>query len=120
MSITMKEVTIIQTRCQRSKQLFGIRAEKIREGEWLCNWAFKMSEKTAANEQYGETPVSGRMAFDAEYPGCPYCGTIGWFICGKCGRVTCYSGESTTTCGWCGNTAPCTVGDRFDLKGTGY
>lgn len=120
MNFTKKEVTVILSRCQRSKQLFGIRTEKIREGEWLCNWAFRMDERTAAHEGYGAIPVSGRMPFDAEYPGCPYCGATGWFTCGKCGRVTCYANETMTTCGWCGNTAACAPAETFALKGTGY
>ena len=115
-----REATVVVAKCTHSKQAFGIRMEKKNE-VWHCTWAFKINEKSAKNEGYDTAMVSGRVEMDAEYPGCPYCGTMGWFSCGSCGNLTCYSGETNVvTCAWCGNQGECQEADTFDLKGGGY
>ena len=81
MKETMNQATVVMAKCRRSNQPYGIRMEKKRDGVWYCTWAFKLSERAAANEGYGGTLVSGRVDLDAEYPGCPYCGAMGWFSC---------------------------------------
>ena len=114
-----REANVVVAKCTHSKQPFGIRMERINDG-WSCTWAFKINEKSAKNEGYDTAMVSGRIETDPEYPGCPYCGTMGWFSCGKCGNLTCYSGENIVTCAWCGNKGECQEADTFDLKGGGY
>lgn len=115
-----REANVVMAKCTHSKQPFGIRVEKI-NGVWHCTWAFKINEKAARNEGYDAVKVSGRIDMDDEYPGCPYCGAKGWFSCGNCGNLTCYSGESkVVTCAWCGNKAECEVATDFDLRGGGY
>ena len=94
--------------------------EKKRDAVWYCTWAFKLSERAAANEGYGGTLVSGRVDLDAEYPGCPYCGAMGWCSCGSCGKLTCNSGETHVTCSWCNMSGECSAAESFDLKGDGY
>ena len=66
MKETMNPATVVMAKCQRSKLPFGIRMEKKKDGVWYCTWAFKLSEKAAANEGYSATPISGRVALDAE------------------------------------------------------
>lgn len=120
----MKEIvtqaTVIMAKCIQSRQPFGIRTEQRANGAWYCTWAFKISEKSATHEGYSDTSVSGAVGLTDEYPGCPYCGASGWFSCENCGKLTCYSGESSVTCGWCGNSGGCSPADSFDLKGGGY
>ena len=120
MKETMNQATVVMAKCRRSKQPYGIRMEKKRDGVWYCTWAFKLSERAAANEGYGGTLVSGRVDLDAEYPGCPYCGAMGWFSCGSCGKLTCNSGEIHVTCSWCNMSGECSAAESFDLKGDGY
>ena len=116
----VRQATIVMAKCRRSKQPFGIRTEQRTDGVWYCTWAFKLSEKSAANEGYSDTSVSGTVDLTDEYPGCPYCGSSGWFSCGRCGKLTCNDGESYVTCSWCGNSGDCTSASTFDLKGGGY
>ena len=59
MKETMNEATVVMAKCRRSKQPFGIRMEKKKDGVWYCTWAFRLSERAAANEGYGGTLVSG-------------------------------------------------------------
>ena len=117
---TEMQATVVMAKCRRAKQPFGIRMERRRNGTWYCTWAFKLGERAAAREGYGDTMVSGRVDLDPEYPGCPYCGAGGWFCCGSCGKLTCNAGETEVTCAWCGRSVTCSAADTFDLKGGGY
>lgn len=114
-----REATVVVAKCNHSNQTYGIRMEK-KNGVWYCTWAFKIGENAAKNEGYGTVMVSGKVATDEEYPGCPYCGTKGWFSCGRCGNLTCYNNETVVTCAWCGNKGECVTTDTFDLRGGGY
>ncbi len=116
----MNQATVVMAKCRESKQPFGMRVEKRKDSVWYCTWAFKLSERAAAREGYGDTLVSGRVDFDTEYPGCPYCGASGWFVCASCDKLTCNDGEDHVTCSWCGWTGNCTSAEVFDLKGGGY
>lgn len=50
----MNEAAVVMAKCRHSKQPFGIRMEKKNDGVWYCTWAFKLSERAAANEGYDE------------------------------------------------------------------
>lgn len=115
-----REATVIIAKCKQSKRPFGIRVEKMSDGVWHCNWTFKIDEKAASHEGYGDTLVSGRMTLDPEYPGCPYCGSMGWFSCGNCKKLTCQGEERFVTCAWCGNSGETEASDTFDLHGGNY
>ena len=77
-----REANVVVAKCTHSSQPFGIRMEK-KDGAWHCTWAFKINEKSAKNEGYDTAMVSGRVEMVAVYPGCPYCGTMGWSSCGS-------------------------------------
>lgn len=98
----MKAVIAV-CKCSQSKRLYGIRFEK--EGSsWKYTWAFPLGEKAAANEGFNETRITGPLIEGEEYPGCPCCGSVGFFLCG-CGRLNCWNGHSqTVTCQWCGSS----------------
>lgn len=117
---TDRVATVVLARCRQSKRTFGIRVEKKNDGAWHCDWTFQIDEKAASHEGYGDTLVSGRVDLDQEYPGCPYCGTMGWFSCGKCGKLTCLGEERFVTCSWCGNSGEMRFSDTFDLHGGNY
>ena len=110
---------IIVAKCSHTKNLFGIRVEN-KNGVWHFTWAFKIGEQAAKNEGYDSNTISGTVETDSEYPGCPHCETKNWISCGKCGKVTCYSGGEISTCAWCGNTGKLKEATYFDLKGGDY
>ena len=64
--------------------------------------------------------ISGRVDLDPEYPGCPYCGTRGWVLCGTCGKLMCWDDDESFKCLWCGATGTVTAAETFDLTGGGY
>ena len=95
------EATVIMAKCKNSKESFGIRAERIDLG-WLFTWAFKLSGKTAKNEGYNKTMVSGSLGLDSDYPGCPHCGANSFFQCGGCHKIACDENEKRVICPHCG------------------
>ena len=97
------EATVILAKCNKSKQSFAIRAQK-NENTWLFTWAFNISDKIANNEGYSQNKISGQIGFSIEYPGCPHCGAMGFFQCGRCNKIVCMVGnEKKSSCPHCGN-----------------
>ncbi len=107
------EANILLAKCPRSHSTFGMRVEK-RGGDWVRTWAFKIKEESAVKEGFDKTKIEG--SFDAvdEYPGCPYCGSYGFIVCGRCGKISCYSGDGRTAeCEWCGNRSEITLAETL-------
>ena len=112
---------VILTKCRQDGQLFGIRSEQREDGAWYATWAFKVSERTASREKFGDTEISGNVYITTEYPSCPYCNAKGFFQCSECGKTTCWDGEDETVCKWCGNAAETSAEGSFDaLTGGGF
>lgn len=90
-------------------------------GELLkINRAFKISEKNAGDEGYDKEQVTGFLSSTDEYPGCPYCGEMGFVLC-TCGKFGCSHIEGGIyKCPWCGNTGRVSSADSFDISGSGY
>jgi len=117
----MKEATVVIGTCQKHKQVFGIRAEKVKK-EWHFNWAFPMDARTAKRERYDTTIVSGNILLDDEYPGCPYCKDNGFVHCGNCGKISCWDRKTMKfKCPVCGSKGEIAYADSFDnISGEGY
>lgn len=111
------EAVIALSRCAKNKKMFGIRFERTAPN-WTYTWAFPIQEKTAHNENYDKTRISGAMIEGEEYPGCPYCESKGFFYCG-CGKLNCWNGKSrVVTCSWCGNRGRLSCGiDSINITG---
>lgn len=115
-----KEASVILAKCS-SKKLYGIRIEK-RDGDWVRTWAFPISEDNAQKEGFDQTSFTGNFYTDEEYPGCPWCGSKKCFVCGKCGKVSCYDGKSReVVCSWCGTSMKTSVDSgTMDVTGGGF
>jgi len=115
------EATVILMRCKKNKALSGIRVQKMEDDNWWLTWSFAVSEKSAKKEGFSQHYTLKGMYNTAEYPGCPYCESKGFVVCNKCQNLTCYSGEKSLNCAWCGNFLDNIVGaDNFELSGGGY
>jgi len=99
-------VSVVISRCRREKGSYGMRFEQRGGGSWTGTWSFPIRESSAKREGYDRTELKGSFSFDeSSYPGCPYCGSYGIFKCAKCGKISCWDGEtSSVTCAWCGRT----------------
>lgn len=114
-----KEASVILAKCAQDK-LYGIRIEK-RDNDWVRTWAFKLKEETAEKEGFDKINFTGSFYTDEEYPGCPYCGAKKCFVCGNCGKVSCYDGSDKVVCNWCGSDGTAADDDgKLDVSGGGF
>ncbi len=118
MSKLSNKAFAIMGMCEQTRKSFGITVDP-RGGAYAFCWAFKISDAQAKREGYDRTHAHGAIIYDAEYNGCPYCGTKGFYICGKCGRVICYQDQKMVTCPNCGTSGEVQVAESFDLTGGG-
>lgn len=95
---------VLVVKCSTHKKMFGMRLEEVQHRQWAINWAFPLSERRVSAEKYDRTKIEGAFSFTEEYPGCPYCGNSGVVSCGFCGKLSCWNGNDTHTCGHCGKT----------------
>lgn len=115
-----KEVKIFVCRCQKTKQLYGIRIEKI-NGTWYRTWAFKMTENQLKHENYGNETISGAFPASSTYPGCPYCGNKNFAQCFCCNHIGCASfSDKTYTCLWCGDSSELQLVESLDISADGF
>lgn len=111
------EASIVVMMCGTSKKLSGVRVQKMEDGDWYRTWAFPLNAKTASHEGYNQTRIHGSLKTIDGYPGCPHCGSKGFFLCYKCNKVVCWNGiDTNVTCPWCGVTASINVVDSFDVN----
>lgn len=97
------EAVVVLCKCGEVHLTYGIRAEKANPDHWHFTWAFPIKENTAKREGYNKTSVGGSIDFSADYPGCPYCGQIGFVFC-HCGHISCnVLKDGIFTCEWCGS-----------------
>lgn len=115
-----KTAAVIIAKCKHNGSIFGIRTEKTEKG-WLSNWAFVINDAAASSEGYDKTKITGAISTTKEYPGCPHCGSPGFFQCYHCGKITCWNGEQQVTCKWCGTKSGISNSEGgFNIDGTGY
>lgn len=120
-SYANKDATVVLCRCHKSGSLYGIRAERIEKDTWSFTWSFKLKENYAKREGYENNSVSGKIVHDSDFPGCPYCGSMSWFQCNVCGKLTCIQPEiKYVQCSWCGDSGECQVAESFDISGIDY
>lgn len=97
------EARIAVAKCKEAKgKTYGVRFQRSDDG-WKYNWAFEIKEKAAAREGYSKTEIDGMISPDDKYPGCPYCKTKYFVICGSCKHLNCnVATPGPFTCEWCG------------------
>ena len=115
----MMEATVILAKCPKKKLMYGMRTQKMSDGDWWRTWAFPIDERRANNEGYDAAKIQGNLYQTEGYPGCPYCGTFQFVQCGSCHRISCWNGETRLKCGWCGIVMDSivTTTDKFDVSG---
>lgn len=111
------EAKIALCKCKEGCRPFGVRFEQC-ENDWRATWAFPLKKDGAdKRERYDKTTLKGKIIWGNDYPGCPYCGSRGFIVCGICGGLNCriHSNEEAFTCGWCGES-----GTLVDYEGGGF
>ena len=95
------EATIILAKCGKTGLSYGMRVQKMEDGDWWRTWAFPIKERQAKNEGYDKSRIRGNLCATSEYPGCPYCRAMSFVVC-DCGKISCWQGERQMKCHWCG------------------
>lgn len=113
------EANILLFMCNKAKKVFGVRVQKMNDGDWWRTWAFKIKPQHAKSEGYDKTPVQGNLNPTEEYPGCPHCGSHGFVQCGTCKKISCWNGETSMICPWCGTNMDniVTATEKFNVTG---
>lgn len=113
------EATVILTQCVKSRLLYGVRVQKMKDGDWWRTWSFPIDKKRAKNEGYDKEQVQGNLYCTDEFLGCPYCGTKSFVQCNKCKKLTCWNGEKKLDCPWCGEHLDNIVvaTEKFNISG---
>lgn len=102
-NMSFPEARIAMCKCKEAKgKTFGVRFERSQNG-WKYNWAFAMDSHKAKREGYDSTEIIGNIEPDEDYPGCPYCRTKYFVVCGECQHLNCnINSPGSFTCEWCG------------------
>lgn len=123
------QAKVILARCpyemRKSENVFGMRIQKY-GSDWKRTWAFKIDFEKAHHEGYDREITSGSFIPEANYPGCPYCGSMNLAQC-SCGKSLCFKSERgfsqremSLTCPWCGQTGTYKAAENLNLEGGGY
>lgn len=116
---TKIEAKVALAKCQEGKKTFGVRMEKTSEG-WKYNWAFKIGDRRAGTEGYGDTKIVGDIYADLAYPGCPYCNGTSFVVCVSCGKLNCNNTRGKIfTCEWCGAQGELIAYDGVGISSSG-
>ena len=57
----MVEAVVVLMKCTKGNQLYGVRTQKMKDGDWWRTWAFPIDKKRARREGYDITKVNGSM-----------------------------------------------------------
>lgn len=103
------ETVILAVNCVSAHRTFYARYDYAYDGAWVLTYGLK-------NMPSDESGISeGRMLkinisnsrIGPQYK-CPYCGNKKFVRCGRCNKLTCYSGDGKFTCDHCGNVGEVT------------
>ncbi len=114
-----KEAFAVLAECEETKKPFGITIDpKGRNLRFI--WAFKIDKAKAKREGFTGKSVNGTISLDANFNGCPHCGTKRFYICDNCKTIVCWHGQEYVTCPHCHQSGTIYTAESFSLKGGGY
>ena len=96
------EAAVILAKCRKRNGIYGMRAQKMEDGDWWRTWAFPIEESRDYEKEFPDSSLRGNLYNTKQYPGCPYCGSVNLVQCNKCKKLSCWNGEDHLECPWCG------------------
>ena len=106
------EAVFLPVNCVNTHKEFFARYDYAYDGVWVLTYGVKAIPSDVS--EYSGSGGSSRMDLSNSRTGpqyrCPYCGNREFVRCGRCRKLTCYSGKGNFTCDHCGNTG--------EVKGT--
>lgn len=117
---TDTKAEVILMKCPETKRIYGVRVEEW-QGDWFRTWAFPIEERKASHEGFDKTKIRGNLYPADEYNGCPYCKSVCYVQCSRCGKLSCWNSEERISCAWCGLTGDVSrIEDEIGVKGGDY
>ena len=117
---TDTKAEVILMKCPETQKIYGVRVEEW-QGDWFRTWAFPVDVKKASHEGFDKNKIRGNLYPAEEYNGCPYCKSVCFVQCTRCGKLSCWNNEERISCAWCGLTGDVSrIEDEVDVKGGDY
>ena len=111
------EATVLLAKCKKRNGYYGMRVQRLEDGDWWRTWAFPIDDRDAYRKESVVTSLRGNLFNTKQYPGCPYCGSINLVQCNKCGKLSCWNGEEQLSCPWCGHDMKNFVSSEVSVSG---
>ena len=89
-------------------------------GESQARNKYTYFASVAKKEGYEQTHVTGKVMYDKDFNGCPYCGSKKFYICNRCGKVVCYHDQEVVTCPNCGSSSSLQAAENVNLSGSDF
>jgi len=99
------EVVFVDIHCVKTRLLFHQRYDFAADNKWVLTYGIKDKEFVRISDQGTGNRKKidySKLRTGPQYK-CPYCGNRNYVQCGKCGKLTCYSGNGNFECVSCGN-----------------
>lgn len=96
-----KIAQVLLCRCSQNKELFGITLEKRADGDWNMAYSYPINENRAKSEGFDSNKITASLYLLNSFKGCPFCGSISFFQCGVCNRISCKKNDDSVNCAWC-------------------
>ena len=100
------EAVILPINCVRTHRTFYARYDYAYDGVWVLTYGLKdiPSDGIEQSSGGGTSRIDLSNSRTGPQYKCPHCGNTEFVRCGRCGKLTCYSGSGKFTCDHCGNT----------------
>lgn len=100
------EVVILPVNCVRTHKIFYARYDFAYDGVWVLTYGLKdiPSDTTGSSGSGSVSKIDLSKSRTGPQYKCPHCGNTEFVRCGKCKKLTCYSGSGNFVCDHCGNT----------------
>lgn len=100
------EAVILPINCVRTHRTFYARYDYAYDGVWVLTYGLKdiPSDGIEQSSGGGMSRIDLSNSRTGPQYKCPHCGNTEFVRCGRCGKLTCYSGSGNFTCDHCSNT----------------
>lgn len=99
-----REAVFLKILCVQEKKSFHARYDFAADDRWVLTYGIKDAGFSDIHNSDGNSKKIdiGQSRTGPQYR-CPYCGNKDYVRCGKCKKLTCYSGDGDFECASCGN-----------------
>ena len=103
------ETVMLPVKCASLHKTFYARYDYAYDGVWVLAYGLKDIPSDSSSTSVGgvSTIDISNSRTGPQYK-CPYCGNREFVRCGRCHKLTCYSGGGKFTCDHCGNVGDVT------------